>query len=289
MPVNLTYVAIILSSVFLLLVFIYLVMRKSRRIKQKQALGLNFILQLKNLITSMQKHRGWSAAYARGDKSVHNDLTQLKHELARLSQQIESKFPAQKFERWMSHQDHWGRLARTSDTLDLESCVKQHTQLIGNLLYLLEDIAEHYHLTAEHLLDFPNISLLWRELLQVSEYIGQSRALGTGVATEKSCSSVEKIKLGFLQQKINEVSKITFIQLLDSKGKNVSGDIEYKVNTAAKQTQDFCQIIKQELIDAESVTLDAKQYFALATKSIEVVNEIFDSEVKQIQAYFAAR
>ncbi|GEM_PF-262907 len=284
---DLTYISIAIASLILGLLLVLFIVRKTKKVRHKQIVGIQFILLIRDLITSTQKHRGWSAAYARGDQSVLGDLNALKQNMKHTSSRLEHNFPVTEFERWESYQDHWGRLSAHSEQLTLENTVKQHTQIVSNLLFLLEDIAEHYHLTVEHLSDFPNVGLLWRELLHVAEYIGQSRALGTGIATQQFCSSVEKIKLGFLHQKISEIANGTFNQLEQQKSKADSFTVSQKVSQAKQQIGQFCQIIKQELIDAEKIELDSKQYFSMATDAIQVINDIFDTEVNQIKDHFS--
>jgi hypothetical protein len=78
---------------------------------------------------------------------------------------------------------------------------------------LLEDTAENAHLTADFLPELANIGYVWRELIIATESIGQSRAIGAAIAVQKSCSSVDKIKLNFLIQTMKNLTADTLKNL----------------------------------------------------------------------------
>ena len=169
--------------------------------------------------------------------------------------------------------------------LTADNSFKQPTQFFGNLFYLLEDIAESHFRTVEQLGEFPDISLLWRELLQVSECVGQSRALGTGIATVQVCSRVEKIRLGFLRQKITETAEITYAQLQENQSVGDRQTLLSLIEHASKQTRYLCAVIEHELVECESIKLDAKNYFSLATEAINSLNKIFDFKLGELEAF----
>eukprot|EP00487_Bulimina_marginata_P001267 TRINITY_DN1270_c1_g1_i1.p1 TRINITY_DN1270_c1_g1~~TRINITY_DN1270_c1_g1_i1.p1 ORF type:complete len:106 (+),score=46.77 TRINITY_DN1270_c1_g1_i1:97-414(+) len=85
--------------------------------------------------------------------------------------------------------------------------------MIANLLYVLEDEAESSHLSSLSLPTMPNVGFVWRELVASTEAIGQTRAIGVGVATIGNCNSVDKIRLSFLEQNIIKTSKDTLSKL----------------------------------------------------------------------------
>ncbi|WP_143869729.1 nitrate- and nitrite sensing domain-containing protein [Catenovulum sediminis] len=273
------------AGLIIVFVLAYFILRQKKKVLNEQKKGIQLIVQVKELVTNLQKHRGWCSAYLRGDHSVILDIQNLQKEIKRISMQLEHQNNVNKFERWFGYSEHWSRLSKATLTLSSENSFKQHTQLIGNMLYLLEDIAESHFLTADVLREFPSISLLWRELLQVAECVGQSRALGTGVATVKVCSRVEKIRLGFLRQKITETAEVTYAQLKDHNLITANAQLDKLVEHASKQTRYLCSVIEHELVDCDVIKLDAKAYFALATEAMGSLNQIFDSKLKELESH----
>ena len=279
----------IVIGLFVVALLVYFVIRQKRKVRRLQVEGVGTIIQVKQLITCIQQHRGWYSAYLRGDKSVIGDIQKLQRQIAQTTLAIENKYNIKRFERWFGYTEHWKRLSASATGLTADNSFKQHTQLIGNMLYLLEDIAESHFLTKEQLGEFPDISLLWRELLQVSECVGQSRALGTGVATVKVCSRVEKIRLGFLRQKITETAEITYAQLKDNQSVDNRQKLMSLIEHASKQTRYLCSVIEHELVECEQIQLDAKNYFSLATEAINSLNQIFDFKLEELERFLVKK
>jgi len=238
------------------------------------------ISHIKSLITLIQTHRGLSSAWLNGDKTKQGQLTIIENQSKTEIQHLEQQEPIVKNNRWMAFSDHWKRLNKHDSSRDPENNFTQHTQLIANLLYLLEDEAERSHLNAVSLPNLPSIGFVWRELVVTTETIGQSRAIGTGVATRKKCSSVHKIRLSFLQQNIlktmNEtLSKLSSLERFTSKHVDL-------LKTAKSKMQFLSTTIECELVSANEVTINQDEYFTLATETIKALDNIFEHQMEQI-------
>jgi len=255
---------------------------KLKREKNLQQEGVVNITHIKALISFVQIHRGLSSAWLNGDKSKRSLLSDLEKkintEIIALQQQIVFNIT----DRWIGFTDHWMRLKRHQDSHDAENSFKQHTQMISGLLYLLEDEAERSHLNATYLQKFQHIGFVWRELIGTTEIIGQSRAIGTGVATKKQCSSVHKIRLSFLQQHMQKTldSTLPNIFALDS----YQSEHESLLEIAKSRMLSLNLTIEKELINAQQITINQDEYFALATDSISALNAIFDHQIEQIKS-----
>ena len=269
--------------VILLLIILCAVVVHYYKIKQQKTLqseGLVNISHIKSLITLIQTHRGLSSAWLNGDKTKQGQLTIIENQSKTEIQHLEQQEPIVKNNRWMAFSDHWKRLNKHDSSRDPENNFTQHTQLIANLLYLLEDEAERSHLNAVSLPNLPSIGFVWRELVVTTETIGQSRAIGTGVATRKKCSSVHKIRLSFLQQNIlktmNEtLSKLSSLERFTSKHVDL-------LKTAKSKMQFLSTTIECELVSANEVTINQDEYFTLATETIKALDNIFEHQMEQI-------
>ena len=153
--------------------------------------------------------------------------------------------------------------------------------MIANLLYLLEDEAERAQLNATSLPELPNIGFVWRELISTAESVGQSRAIGTGVATAKSCTSVDKIRLSFLEKHINSTSKDILKKL--SSLEQFSSQHSMLISSAQTKMQQLIDTIENELIQASKISIDQNNYFNLASDTIKSLDNIFDSQVEQVR------
>jgi len=270
---------IILASIVLFSIALH--HYKIKKQKKLQTQGLINISHIKCLISLIQSHRGLSSALLNGDDSKQTPLQALKHQVNAEVTFLQTQAAIKETNRWNGFMDHWGRLNNQGTHREAENSFKQHTQLISNLLYLLEDEAERSHLNASCLNELQTIGFVWRELVVTTETIGQSRAIGTGVATRKTCSSVQKIRLSFLQQHIQLTMNETLSKLssLDAFSKKHSELLKI----AKAKMEYFSNTIENELIKASTITINQDEYFALATDSIKALDDIFEHQMQQIQ------
>jgi len=270
--------------VILLLIVICAVALHYYKIKQQKELqtqGLINITHVKSLITLIQTHRGLSSAWLNGDNTKQGQLTVIENEAQTQIRHLEQQESIIKNSRWMAFADHWQRLNKHDSNRDPENNFTQHTQLIANLLYLLEDEAERSHLNAVSIPNLPSIGFVWRELVVTTETIGQSRAIGTGVATRKSCSSVHKIRLSFLQQNILKTMNET-LSKLSSLERFADKHIDL-LKTAKSKMLFLSTTIECELVSANEITINQDVYFTLATDTIKALDNIFEHQVQQIE------
>jgi len=273
------YIIIILLIVFTAILIHHY---KIKRLKELQKRGVINVSHIKAIISLIQVHRGLSSALLNGDESKGKQLILIEKKVKFESKHLQNQPVIFRSARWGAFIDHWGRLNKHNSSRDADNSFKQHTQLITNLLYLLEDEAERSYLNAAFLPKFNNVGFVWRELAVTAETIGQSRAIGMGVATSKSCSSIHKIRLSFLLQKIQQTMDETLPQL------SVLERFEYKhsdlLKAATSKMEFLISTIERDLLSASKITIDQDEYFSLATDSIEALDNIFDHQIEQIKA-----
>ncbi|WP_435237547.1 hypothetical protein ACR30L_08305 [Psychromonas sp. PT13] len=274
---GITIVLIVLILACVIFSHYYQLKRKVRLQKE----GLTIILHVKALLGLIQAHRGVSSAWLNGDKSKHASLVVLEQQINEELDYLHQQKTIIENSRWDSFIDHWGRLIKYDAGCDIDNNFHQHTQLIVGLLYLLEDCAEFHCLNAIALPKLPAIGLVWRELVGATESIGQSRGIGAGVATRKRCSSVNKIRLSFLQQNIQKTTNQTLTKL-SSLDEFTAKHVDL-LNVAQLKMMALSDTIDKELIETDNITINQDVYFALATDCIKAIDNIFELQVQQIE------
>lgn len=265
-----------------IVIFFFLLHRhQSKKHIQSKVLGIKKVSCLKKLISLTQSHRGLSSSWLSGDHTKQLALKQIVKNIQDVIQELTYKHDIKTISRWDSFNDHWSRLRNKKTITSANDNFHQHTQIIRNLLYLLEDEAEHCNLNKSHLPELPNIGYVWRELLVTAENIGQSRALGTAVATTKTCSSVDKIRLSFLHKHIETTTNQILTKL--SSLKELADEHEKLLSTARVKVAEFTRLIQRELIETKQVTIDHNEYFTLASDSMKSLDDIFNHQLKQVE------
>lgn len=270
-------------SITIVMMVLFSVVLHHHKNKQQRALqmqGLTNISHLKLLLSLIQNHRGLSSACLNGDLSKKQQLSSVEQQAEREIQHLKLKTIISQNIRWSSFVEHWSRLKKLDSGRDSDTSFKQHTQLVVTLLYILEDEAERSKLDATSLPKLAMIGFVWRELVTTTEAIGQSRAIGMGVATSKVCSSVHKIRLSFLLQNMQKAINDT-LPKLPSLEKFTQKHTEL-LQIAKSKVQCLSITIERELIDVNEITIDQDVYFTLATETINALDNIFDHQMEQI-------
>jgi len=272
-------IIIVLVSVVIATIFV-IKKEKLNRNKKAQQLGVEYIHQIKKIITSVQQHRGLTAGWLNGDTKVKTKLAVLKQSISQDIKKL-AYTPVYQNERWAAFSDHWDRLLNLNSKSSITNSFDQHTMMIRNLAYLLEDTAENAYLTVDFLPKLTNIGYVWRELILATESIGQSRAIGVGIAVKHNCSSVDKIRLNFLIQTMAKTTAHTLQNLpCLSEQKTTHEEL---ITEATDKMHKLMKVIEVQLINAEKININNSLYFDIATDAMTKMNDIFDHQLKQLQ------
>lgn len=273
-------IEISIYTVIIIGFFIYFRQTKKQQLKTLQCRGVAQISQLKDLISHTQKHRGVSSALLNGNTQARADLITLKRKIKAVQSALLKPEIAIDHLRWESYVDHWSRLDTNSGSITVLENFSQHTKLIENLLYLLEDIAENSSLNGSQLPSLPAIGYTWRELIQTTESVGQCRAIGVGIATTALCSQVDKIRLAYLQQKLTNTTEHVLDHL--SSIDPYTFEQKQKVELAKKQMTQLNKTITVQFIEASTIVIEPNAYFEFTTQTMTTLNDIFELQLHQV-------
>lgn len=236
---------------------------KKQHIRRYQE-GIAWLQLLRVVLTKTQQHRGLSNGFLNGDQSAQTKIAQLQREISRQAKVIEGHGSwIHQTERWKAIQDHWQRLSANYMNHKASYSLEQHNKLILTILHLIEDCAEEHHLQELNNQDQQSVDHLWKSLLFNAEFIGQARALGTGVTAAQKCNSVERIRLKYLHSKLNEYKQTP------------SG------SACAAQLTPLLSSIEQEVIVSEP-KISPSDYFAMATVALDTVMLQFDQGLSEL-------
>jgi len=261
-PFSFLFIFVVVPGVALFTAILGVVKRKKTEEKLFRT-GITYLKKLRSLLTYIQQHRGLTNSYLSGNLAVEAEIERIevliKKEIADLHS-VEGWIKENS--KWDSIVDHWLRIGAHYKTVDAEVNLKQHNNLIANLLYLIDDLAYAHHLGKLGLIEATDAN--WRNLLFIAEYIGQARALGMGVVSKGFCTSVLRIQLNHLLVKIES---------------NISPSW---TESTQQDFRNFLKVIEEQVItDTPSIT--PAEYFKLATGCIEHVLSEFDRQVEKIQ------
>jgi len=265
MPLLNVFIFILISQLAIasLLYCNHLHVKKANKLKQLQ--GLAWLSTFRHLLTAIQQHRGLSMGILNGDNSLSARITPLEEDINNQFISIESK------EGWLTDNltwlgisDHWLRLSNNYKKYGSAHNFTQHCHLIINLLNLIEECADNHHLQELTCSNKQNANFLWTQLLNTAEYIGQARAIGTSIAAAKKSGSLQRIKLNYLQNCINE--------FLAQPNQQLDTKLVAELLTT---------IDKNILCDRPNISAEA--FFDLATSVLDSLLGLFDYYLDELQ------
>ncbi len=232
---------------------------------------------VKQLLLDLQQHRGMVNAFLSGDgsfkKKIEQKQTAIGQDIALIDALHVKRLMTEK--RWEDLRNAWQALRTEALALPAEEGFRRHSELIRAVLYSMGDIAERSQIVDRSVADFALVDALWSKLPAVAECLGQARGMGASVAAKGYCSSVTRIKLRFLEERIRETMMLVNNDL-------VHADITQAVpfTRAWKETHtaihEFLTLLNEKVIGAERPTIDAEHYFNVGTKAMDAVFHAFD-------------
>ncbi|MGR5092123.1 hypothetical protein ACPV5O_01370 [Vibrio maritimus] len=228
--------------------------------------GLQHLTTLRQLLATIQQHRGITNGVLCGDDKLQSRLPSLQSDINRHLQTLATlDEPIRGTSSWRHVEDKWPAVQCHYRQWSAEQNLATHNQLLAAVLESVEECAQHYRLAELPQNDGESVAALWKDLLKVAECVGQARALGTGVAAKSKCSSVERIRLKYLHESIHN---FVYAQKHSDYPtvKKLLSTIENKV-----------------LIVIPSVA--ALEYFDDATAALDEVFSVFDERVSKLSEH----
>ncbi|OZY85809.1 hypothetical protein CBP51_01820 [Cellvibrio mixtus] len=260
-PLALTIILLVVPVGFVVLLIVSL-QRRRRQASKLFVQGIGYIKILRSLLTYIQQHRGLTTGFINGNSAAKQDIEALEQKIKYTMGDVAAAGEWMRNNvKWSSLVDHWSRLSVLYLQGDADKNFKQHNVLIANLLYLIDDVADVHHLTK---VTGDAMDTDWRYLLSIAEYIGQARALGTGVAAKGECSSVLRIQLNHLRNKIASSIDTTWPE------------------QSRTEIHHLLHCIETQLV-VDRPSIQAADYFKLATRCIEHVLNQFDRQVDRLE------
>lgn len=221
-----------------------------------------------SLIRNIQKHRGLSQGLIAGDKSLDSQLEKVQRDIGFCIGELSSMLKGRLLLRWDSFYDHWLRLSKSCTRGLAEDSFQQHNQMIKNLMYLSEDISYSNNLGYGD--KRQDVQHYWQHLIQMTENIGQARAMGTAALVSGEANYLQKIRIELLASRITASMRVASLQ---------ASDKEFKVIQHA--VEPLLSVLTQVVNDASKVSYSGSSYYNLATLAIDKVCEVQDTELNK--------
>lgn len=288
---------LILIPVVATLALLVTEMNKEIEFAQKEKSGVEYLLTVKQLLKDLQQHRGMASTYLSGDKSFQEKLVTKQREIEKDIQIIDSVDQRmgntlQTSKDWNAIKIKWRALTGQVMSLQPAESFEIHTALISEVLALNAHVGDTSNLILDPGLDTNYLmASILNDLPHWSESLGQARALGSSVAAKKSITNQEKNKLIFLETQIKSSLSSTSrgIEVAFKVNPSLRPTLEKSVQDNIKATNNLLAVLETEVINADQIVITAKDYFALATATIDTLFTTYDLEAPVLDNLLQAR
>lgn len=257
------------TAAALLLIGAYL--RKNRQnavrleVAEKALAGCHDLLELAR---AMQQHRGLSSGWLAGEQSFESRMQERRREIQRylvsLTEvaEMETAMPKSCFtyHELTLFRFQWRELVEDLPSMSIEQSIARHSQMISRILDWLSALGEaRVKLAMTDRITSGLVTNYIDRLPILAEYLGQLRAMGSGVAARQQCSPVARVRLRYLTSRAETLLKEAHTAFQDAKS-----------DAAALAVGELLNTVRKELLDG-AITLSADGYFQTATRAIDTV------------------
>ncbi len=251
---------------------------------QKEKLGLKYNHPLRKLLENLLEHRYLTTAYLRGD-------TAFKEQIPLRQSQIEDDIKAidavdrqlgvtlKTSEKWIALKKKWQTLKGKALSMPPQDYFDAHTALIEDVLSLIAHVGDTSNLILDPVLDsYYLMDALVTKLPPAIEKTAQARDLGVEMAADKRIDTTEKAQLTILSSLIKSPNDAVRrgIQVAFNTNSNLKPRLQTNAQYKFSATNNFIEIINQEIIINQGKNLQLTDYFARGTKAIDTQFKLYD-------------
>ena len=168
---------------------------------QRQLEGLVLIKPISQTVQAIQLHRGLSAALLGGNQTMRDRRAAMEMEVAKTLEAMEKKLPAHlaSDEDFLRIKADWQQVRKEGLNWNFETNFTAHTRLIEQLHLFQISVADEYLLTLDPAINtYYVIDTTVNKLPHALEHLGQLRAYGASILTQKNIGEQQKVKLNNL-------------------------------------------------------------------------------------------
>ncbi len=249
-----------------------------------QAQGMPVVMALGGVVERLQVHRGLSSGMLGGDDAMGEKRLQereaINQALARTQHLLAAtEVPASIHTELQQAQTTWQSLeqAVAARTVDMPASFSRHTGLIADLMLLNEELLLAYQLqTSDNPANFALLQTAVVQAPQLSESVGQMRAVGTGFLAQTFMPMHGRGQLQALYSQslaLEQQAKRSIVRAM-----RLNPDYQQSMGAQVKKASGLLEesfgLVEYELLNVDLLQYAPADYFAKLTAAIEAVNAV---------------
>ncbi len=229
------------------------------------------------LIQEIQRHRGMSTALLAGDASfaLRQAMQATKvDELLNALKELQNQENIHFFNALDTLSAHWEELLDQQEGESVERSFARHTMLIAQLIPWIDRLMPASTLNRAEQHQRRVIDNFCFRLPNLSELLGQARALGSWVAATGGCSPMIRVRLIFLLARAETLfAEAENGDACPATSETMAGDIIHQV----------VKTIRTEMLANSGITMPPPRYFELTSRAIDAVFDWIEASGSDIE------
>ncbi len=287
-------IGIILLIPMVVMLFL-LLQEQNSQIKELQLeqSGADYNSEVKAFLTHVQQHRGMASAFLNGDKSFEDQMKEKQAQIAEAIERIHT-LEAQYgevlgiTERWTNIENEWLHIQERVFNMEAQNSFSSHTNLITQVLDLIVHVGDTSHLKTDPRLDGSYLAEgILKTLPQLTEQLGQMRAVGSGIATINFVTSDQSLQMTSLTDKSRSLLRdsIREVEVITGTNPNLKDRLDPLIEEAQTYVNEFLILTTAEILKSNTITINPGNYFDTATETISKVVSLYDANTEILKEY----
>ena len=246
------------------------------RFLNNEHLGVKYIETVRLPIEHIQQHRGMTAAYLNGALHFRDRIMAKRQDVDKFMNELEvvdAKLgeTMRTGSKLKDLREQWVSIKSNSLEQNAADAIKVHSVLIADLLGLMSYVADSSEITLDPQIDSYYLGAAVVSMLpKMIENMGQARAVGSSVAAKGEFTSQTFVKLSVLVHGINEHFNDLQLALkaISDYNPEIAEKIRASVDINNAAVHDMKQMLTNDLLNAEKISVDSDVVFNTATSAI---------------------
>ena len=264
--------------------------------KDQELLGIEYIMQVRHVIESLQQHRAISGIHLSGDFSVAPLVAEKKARVDKTIPALDSvdAWVGQTLDttsRLAAIKLKWRPLGDGGSNLGVKENFDQHSLLVEELIMLLKHVAYTSNLAVDPDADaYYLIDTLANGLPNLIERMGQLRGLGTGILTRRTISEAETAQIMAQQMLLTDAAQ----KVRNNMGKalwedaSLNGPVGRLPGNLVEAAMNVQDLVKNHIL-ASDYGLAPMAFYDQATVPIEAGFGLFDVAAPALEQLLGSR
>lgn len=287
-------IGIILLIPMIVMLFLLLQQQNTEinELKLEQS-GATYNSEVKSFLTHVQQHRGMASAFLNGDKSFEDQMKEKQAQIAETIERIhtlEAKYGEVlgTSDRWTNIENEWLHIQERVFKMQAQDSFSTHTALIAQVLDLLVHVGDTSHLKTDSRLDGSYLAEgILKTLPQLTEQLGQMRAVGSGIASIKFVTSDQNIQVTALTDKSRSLlaDAVRQVGVVTDANPDLKDRLDPLMKEAQTYVNEFLIMTTAEILKSNTITVNPGDYFNTATETISKVIALYDANTEILNEY----